>query len=60
MHCGTIPAKADNFLDFHDVTYELKIILQEVILLDVAEKTKIAHNIKYNTQLHIPFKLVCV
>lgn len=60
MHCGTTHTKADNFLDFQGIAYELKIILQEVILLDVAEKTKIAHNVKYNTQLHLTFKLVYV
>ena len=60
MHCVTIHAEADNISDFHGITYEYRIILQEVTLLGVAEEIRIANNVKYNIQLCASFKLVCV
>lgn len=58
MHCVTIYAKADNFPDFHHITYEFKVILQEVILFYVAEEIRIVKKATYNIQLCATFKLI--
>lgn len=58
MHCIAIHAKADNFPDFHQFTYEFKVILQEVIPFYVAEEIRVVKKVKYNMQLCATFKLI--